>query len=247
MSNPSSPRNVTVAAPKKERVAATDRVTDALREAIVTLEMRPGEPIDKERLMEAFGVSRFPIAEALKRLQAEKLVDIRPQSGTSVSRIRLADIYENMFLRRALEAEVVEAACHGAREQLVAELRRNLRYQKAAVEAGDRVGFHILDMAFHDLLVERLDYPRVRTITENARLALDRVRRLLSSPRRHALTYDEHKAIVDAIEAGDVVGARAAMVDHIDAVLDELKEFHQENPGVFWDVKGLGRSDASEP
>lgn len=218
-----------------DRNAATDRVTRALREAIATLELRPGEPIDKERLMARFGVSRFPIAEALKRLEAEKLVDIRPQSGTSVSLIRLADVYENMFLRRALEAEVVEAICRGEREGLVAELRRNLRYQKAAVEAEDRAGFHSLDIAFHDILVGWLNYSRIRTMVENARLGLDRVRRLLASPRRHAVTFQEHVAIVDAIEAGAVAEARTAMARHIDAVMLELEEFCRLNPDVFSD------------
>ena len=61
--------------------------------------------LDKATLTTRFGVSRFPVAEALNRLKAEGLVDIRPQSGSTVSLIRLADVRENMFLRRALEAE----------------------------------------------------------------------------------------------------------------------------------------------
>ena len=86
---------------------ATDRIVGALREAIVTLELQPGSPLDKSALAARFGVSRFPVAEALNRLKDEGLVDIRPQSGSTVSLIRLADIRENMFLRRALEAETV--------------------------------------------------------------------------------------------------------------------------------------------
>ncbi len=215
------------------RGGATERVTEALREAIVTLELRPGQAIDKEGLMERFGVSRFPIAEALKRLGEEKLVDVRPQSGSSVSFIRLADAHENLFLRRALEAEMVEALCRRDNAALIADLRRNLRYQKAAVDAEDRIGFHPLDLAFHDLLIDGVRYPRIRIIVEHARLALDRVRRLLESPRRHALTYEEHVAIVDAIEARDAVRARRAMVGHIDAVMAELQDFHARNPEVF--------------
>ena len=84
---------------------ATDRIVETLREAIVTLELPPGIVLDKATLTTRFGVSRFPVAEALNRLKAEGLVDIRPQSGSTVSLIRLADVRENMFLRRALEAE----------------------------------------------------------------------------------------------------------------------------------------------
>ena len=118
---------------------------------------------------------------------------------------------------------------------LVAELRRNLRYQNVAVEADDRPGFHRLDLSFHDLLIGAAGFPRVRAMVENARLALDRVRRLLASPRRHVVTFQEHVAIVDAIEAGKAEAARAAMLAHIEAVMVELEAFSQTHPQVFAD------------
>ncbi|WP_235911982.1 GntR family transcriptional regulator [Mesorhizobium xinjiangense] len=214
---------------------ATERIVDALREAIVTLEMAPGTMLDKSELTARFGVSRFPVAEALNRLKAEGLVDIKPQSGSTVSLIRVADVQENMFLRRALEAETVALIALRHDEALLAELRRNLRYQKAAVDAEDRQGFYQLDLAFHDTLVSAIGYERVRATVEKARLALDRVRRLLGSPRRHAVTYQEHCAIVAALEQGDAVAARQAMVAHIDAVMRELEAFCDDNPGVFVD------------
>ncbi|WP_336057690.1 GntR family transcriptional regulator [Nitratireductor sp. CH_MIT9313-5] len=220
-------------APK--RGGATERITEELRQAIVTLELRPGQVLDKAELTARFGVSRFPVAEALNRLKLEGLVDIRPQSGSSVSLVRLKDVQENLFMRRALEAEIAEAVAERADQNLLAELKRNMRYQQAAVEAEDRVGFHDLDIVFHDLMVSILDYPRLRQSIESLRLSLDRVRRLLSSPRRHAVTYHEHVQILEALEARDGPRARAAMVAHIDAVLEELQRFHQQNPTVFAD------------
>ena len=180
-------------------------------------------------------MSRFPVAEALNRLKAEGLVDIRPQSGSTVSLIRLADVRENMFLRRALEAETAALLANSDDAALIAELRRNLRYQNVAVDADDRPGFHRLDLSFHDLLIGAAHFPRVRAMVENARLALDRVRRLLASPRRHVVTYQEHVAIVDAIEAGRAEAARAAMLAHIEAVMVELEAFSQTHPQVFAD------------
>jgi DNA-binding GntR family transcriptional regulator len=214
---------------------ATDRIVETLREAIVTLELRPGTVLDKTTLTTRFGVSRFPVAEALNRLKAEGLVDIRPQSGSTVSLIRLADVRENMFLRRALEAETAALLAESNDPALIAELRRNLRYQNVAVDADDRPGFHRLDLSFHDLLIGAARFPRVRAMVENARLALDRVRRLLASPRRHVVTYQEHVAIVDAIEAGRAEAARAAMLAHIEAVMVELEAFSQTHPQVFAD------------
>ena len=103
---------------------ATDRIVETLREAIVTLELPPGVVLDKATLTTRFGVSRFPVAEALNRLKAEGLVDIRPQSGSTVSLIRLADVRENMFLRRALEAETVALLAERSDAALTAELKR---------------------------------------------------------------------------------------------------------------------------
>jgi DNA-binding GntR family transcriptional regulator len=217
--------------------SATERVVEALREAIVGLELRPGAVLDKSELTKRFGVSRFPIAEALNRLKAEGLVEIRPQSGSTVSRIRLADARENMFLRRALEAEAV--AFHASRhsEPLLAELRRNMRYQKAALDADDRPGFHRLDLEFHDMLVTAVGYRRVRATVEGARLSLDRARRLLITPRRHELSYSEHIAILQAILEGDALAARAAMNAHLDSVMEELEAFSRTNPAVFADTE----------
>ncbi len=89
------------------RGGATARVIDALREAIISLELEPGTMIDKAALCDRLGFSRFPLSEALSRLQTEGLVEILPQKGTIVSLIRLSDARENMFVRRSLETEAV--------------------------------------------------------------------------------------------------------------------------------------------
>lgn len=214
---------------------ATERVVEALREAIVTLEIPPGAPLDKAVLTARFGVSRFPVAEAFTRLKAEGLVDIRPQSGSTVSLIRLADARENLFLRRALEGEALALLAARNDAALLGEVDKNLRSQKEAMEAGDQPGFHRLDLEFHDLLISAVGFPRMRATVERARLALDRVRRLLGTPRRHALTFAEHSAVVDALRKAAPDAARAAMAAHIDSVMTELEALAVERPEVFAD------------
>src|SRR4249919_3525328 len=82
-------------------------VTDTLRQAIVTLDLKPGEVIDKGAICERLGVSRFPVSEALARLQAEGLVDIAPQRGSTVSLVKLADVREYMLIRKGIESEAL--------------------------------------------------------------------------------------------------------------------------------------------
>jgi DNA-binding GntR family transcriptional regulator len=228
------------------RGGATSRVCEVLREAIISLELPPGALIDKPALCERLGVSRFPVSEALSRLQSEGLVEIQPQRGSSVALIRLADAKENMFLRRALETAAVRALAPVMATETLGALERNIRYQRAAVKADDRAGFHELDLEFHEILLDALNFPRVKGAVETSRLALERVRRLLASARRHALTLKEHEKILAALKAGDAEGAGKAMMQHLDAVNRELEALARKRPEIFadrkrWQDKGKGR------
>ncbi len=214
---------------------ATSRVCELLRGAIVSLELPPGALIDKGALCRQLGVSRFPVSEALSRLQTEGLVDIQPQRGSSVARIRLADAHESMFLRRALEAAAMQAIAPSISEETLAAVERNIRYQRAAVKAGDGAGFHMLDLEFHEILLNALKFPRVKAAVENARLALERVRRLLASARRHAVTLQEHERIFAALEERNGGKAAEAMVRHLDAVNSELEVLAKSRPEIFAD------------
>ncbi|GLS19263.1 GntR family transcriptional regulator [Labrys miyagiensis] len=218
------------------RGGTTERVQSLLREAIIGFELAPGADIDKLAICERLGVSRFPVSEALARLQNEGLVEILPQRGTRVSRIRLSDVRQSMFIRSALEAQAVRTLALNHRDALLPSLERNLRYQHAATEAGDRRDFHRLDLEFHLILLDALGYARVKAAVEAARANLDRVRRLLSSPRHHALTVTDHEKIVAALAAGDADAAGRAMEEHLDFVITELVAFAAENPALFEDL-----------
>src|SRR3569623_590029 len=107
MSAHASPYDFLAAPLTVARGNVTASVTEELRRAIVTQELRPGEVLVKGAICERFGVSRFPVSEALARLQADGLVDIQPQRGSTVSLVRLADVIECMLIRKALECEAL--------------------------------------------------------------------------------------------------------------------------------------------
>jgi len=214
-------------------------VTDTLRQAIVTLDLKPGEVIDKSAICERLGVSRFPVSEALARLQAEGLVDILPQRGSTVSLVRIADVLEYMLIRKALEAEAVRVVTGNHSEELAETLHRNMSYQRAAAEIDDQQGFHERDLEFHDIIFGDMRFTKVKAVIENTRANLDRARRLILTPRRLEVTIAEHQRILDAIESGDGQKAAAAMRAHIDSVIAELLAFARENPGLFADGQML--------
>jgi DNA-binding GntR family transcriptional regulator len=152
-----------------------------------------------------------------------------------VALIRLADAKENMFLRRALEAAAVRVLAPVISKEALGGLQRNIRYQKAAVKADDRAGFHKLDIEFHEILLEALGFPRVKAAVDSARSALERVRRLLASARRHAITLREHQRILEALETGDGERAAEEMIRHLDAVNRELEARARAQPEIFAD------------
>ncbi len=228
-----APYGFLVPFPREQRGQTTERVERVLRAAIVGLDFAPGEFIDKGAVCERLRVSRFPVSEALGRLAAEGLVEVLPQRGTRAARIRLGEVREAMMIRRALEAMVAETAARHLPDDALAALQDNLAAQASTVAQDDRLRFHALDLAFHEILVTGLDLPRVAMVIEASRANIDRVRRLLSSPRRHALTLDEHHRIFQAVEARDPERARRAMEAHLDAVSEELDRFSVERPDAF--------------
>ncbi len=218
---------------RDKRGGAVQHVQDAIRDAIVRLDMQPGAFIDKAALCAQLGVSRFPVSEALGRLADEGFVEVLPQRGTRVTRIDLADCHEAMFIRRALESDGVRQVAANVDDRLLATLRDILRDQEAAMEHDDRPRFHEGDLALHDALLGALGFERVAIAVSAARAKLDRMRLFMCTPQRQAATFAEHRAIVAALAARDCAAAARAMETHLDMVMDELTAFSAQHPDAF--------------
>jgi len=217
-----------------QRGRTMQRVQEALRDAIVTLALAPGEFIDKEAVCNRLGVSRFPVSEALGRLADEGLVEVLPQRGTRVNRIDIAACRQASFIRRALEVEATGAIAPRIDDGFIARLASNLLEQKRAVEKADARLFFRHDAAFHDVLLSELGYDRVKLAVEAARGNLDRVRHLLlRTPQRQAQSYEEHVVIAEALKNRDAQAARRAMQQHLDNALADIEARAAKNPEIF--------------
>lgn len=218
---------------RDKRGGTVQHIHDVIRDAIVQLELAPGALIDKSALCERLGVSRFPVSEALGRLAEDGFVEILPQRGTRVTRINLADCREAMFIRRSLEADTVRLIARQGDPKLLNAVRDSLVAQHAAMKDDDRIAFHALDLALHDLLLDALGFERVKTAVYAARAKLDRMRLFLCTPQRQASTIEEHEQILEALRAGDPAAAGLAMEKHLDMVMAELATFSATRPDVF--------------
>lgn len=220
--------------PSAVRQSKAQQIYAQLKQSIISGELAPDVSIDKGELCRRFGVSRLPVTGAVERLAFEGLVVVEPQRGSYVSRIRVGDVKQWMLVRRVLEVEAAEACARGLDDAWVAEIGRNLGYQRAALGQGDMDGFYALDVAFHRLLIEGLGLDRVGEILDSVRTHIERVRRiLLPEPGRDSGTLKEHEAIHRMIARRRPAAAAAAMRKHLDRVLSELETFERRHPNFF--------------
>lgn len=212
----------------------SQRVYQTLRQAILSVTYRPGEIIRKPEICAALGVSRSPVSDAVAWLATEGLVDVVPQAGTFVARFSMVEIREGAFLREAIELHAVETVAQTITEDQLQLLRRNLAWQAALVEAGDRAGFYQADAGMHELILSFTGFRRLAQVAETAWLHVNRARQMiLPVPGRAAQTLEEHRAILSALEARDAQAARAATRRHLGQLIRHLEPLERDRPELF--------------
>ena len=205
-----------------------------IKRAILTLKFKPNEALSEKELSRMLGVSRTPVREALIKLADEGLVDIKPQSGTYVSPIRVAEVVEAQFIREVLETAVVGRAAASAEASLRKSLRVNLQAQQAAIADGDLAEFIKLDEAFHHSFSDSCNLPRAWRVIQNVKGQLDRVRYLsLPHPGHVGQLYAQHKAIAESVFAGQADVAMEHMRHHLREVFKSIDELMREQPSFF--------------
>lgn len=210
------------------------QVLHALRHAIVTMRIKPGEMLSEQEIADRLRVSRSPVREAFIKLGEAGLVRILPQRGTQVVKISQAAVEDARFIREAIERAVVReaAACRDARAH--ARIADNLARQRRAVRAKDTEAFFDLDEEFHRLLAAAAGRPSAWHIVEDLKPQMDRVRYLsIEHATPMHVIVAQHTAIAEAVTAGDAPRAEAALHDHLTEILRALPELASQYPDLF--------------
>lgn len=210
------------------------RVYRVLRQAIVTMQFRPGQALSEQEIADQLGVSRQPVREAFIKLSESGLLTIRPQRGTFVVKISVKQVLDARFVREAVETAVVRKACETITPAGLAELRDNLKAQWDIADEPVPVRFLELDEAFHRTIAIGAECDYAWRIVEETKAQMDRVRYLsvpYATPIRRLIS--QHQAVVEAIVARDPAKAEAAMGLHLREILTSLPELEGKFPDLF--------------
>lgn len=212
----------------------SDRVYASMKAAILSLDFPPGAVLRKGPICQRLGISRTPVSDAILKLETEGLVEVVPQSATRVSRMSMAEIREDAFLREALEVAAVAYAAEHRNDELIARLSRNLRMQQLQIEDGDFEEFHKTDQEFHRLIHDCCKIARLQDTIRFVSNHVDRARLLLlPEPGRVTDTLSEHQQVFDAVRAGDSDAARVAMQTHVRQLIKRLEPLEKQRPELF--------------
>jgi DNA-binding GntR family transcriptional regulator len=207
-------------------------VFDILRTNILGRGFRPGDRLDVRALADQLGVSATPVKDAVTRLAAEGLVEIRPRSGTFVAELTPDAVAETFEIRRALECLAAERVVNQVTPDLLARFEAIIEAMERPVSnERDRAEHEQKNLELHALLVETSTNRRLAELYRslNAHLTIARIHSR-RRPQEERLEQErrEHRAILDALRARDATALASALDRHIrragGALVGDLRE-----------------------
>lgn len=204
----------------RERKTMTDYLATALRTAIYDGQFADGEELNQVELAAFFGVSRVPIREALRQLQAEGLVRNIAHHRTEVSGLTLPQILEFIEMRAVLESYMLRKGAPNLDKTVLAQLRDICDETDLLRDYGQR--WVVKNWEFHRLLYGSQSKAMVDTV-ERIHLNIERYARHAGTAERQKQAAAEHRQILNAIERRNYEKATALLERHIRNTGEEIR------------------------
>ena len=200
----------------------TEMVSATLRQAIIEGTLASGETIRQDQLAAAFGVSRMPIREALRQLEAEGLVEFYPHRGSVVAAIEPKDILELFEIRLLLECHAIPkavASIDPASLDRAADILDEIDAEPDVAKWGE------LNRRFHLTLYGGIKGSRLYTMVEAQYRHLDRLVRLVLSQLDYAeKSQAEHRVLLQHFRDGNAGSAADTLRGHLTVSSNRLAE-----------------------
>jgi phosphonate utilization transcriptional regulator len=203
-------------------------VQSELERMILSGELPPGEKLTEVALAARLGVSRGPLREAFRMLEEAGLVRTEKNRGVFVRDLPVEEAIEIFDLRATMDELVGRRLAAGIAPAALKEIRGLVDQMEHAVKAKDAHTYHLLNLRFHDRLVELAGNRKLTAIYRKLIKELSLFRRLdLADGWLMPISAGEHRQIVKAIASGDVEAAGRAMFEHVMESKERTIKNHQ--------------------
>lgn len=198
----------------------------ALEDDIVTGRLNAGDKLDEQQLASRFRVSRTPVREAIRHLEAQGVVQVRPRMGAIVASFTIPQILEMFEVMAQLESLCARLAARRMNAQEKESLQQYHEICGEAARAGEFNDYYHKNVTFHEAIYAGAHNGYLQEQTLRLRSLLAAYRRYqLSFKGRIAASYVEHGAIVQAIMDSDDEAASRHMHEHVNIQGDTFTDF----------------------
>ena len=207
------------------RTSLGDQVYDLLKAKILSGEFASGQRLSPQELSKRLQVSVTPIRDALRRLEADGLVEVLPRRGTFVSRFTAQDVREVFESRRIIEQAAAEKL-PTASETVIQRMSALLEAMAALIDGeivSDYPRYLKLDEEFHNCILEILQNQRLTEFYHSLRAYTYVARALFPvADRRLPQTHEEHCEILEAFQQRNVARAKQVIATHLDNAMTDI-------------------------
>jgi DNA-binding GntR family transcriptional regulator len=207
------------------RQSLTVAVADKLRDQIIRGEIPEGAQLRQDAIATQYRVSRIPVREALRQLDAEGLIAIVPNRGAVVPALSADDVEELFSIRMLLEPEVLKLSIPHLTEDDFSQAQEVLRNYAQELRHEDHVSsWGRMNWQFHSILYSRANQPRFMAIIRNVNNSGERYTRLqlyLTHGMKRA--NEEHDRILELCRERDIAAACKLLRQHIQYAGESLK------------------------
>jgi len=201
----------------------TQRIADSITTAIVERRLMPGTKLAEQKIADVFKVSRTLVRQALMQLSRDKLITLEPARGARVAEPSVEEARQVFEARGMLEIAMIRRAAAELGTAQIAELRVHLKSEADAVQRTDVSGRTRLLADFHVVVARMLGNEVLAHMLGDLVSRCSLIALMYQSAHSAEHSFDEHVAIVDAIEKHDARGAVRLMESHLHNVERNLQ------------------------
>ena len=193
-----------------------DVVFNTLREAILKGDLKPGERLMELQLAAQLGVSRTPIREAIRMLEQEGLAVTVPRKGAEVAKMTLKGMEDVLEIREALDILACQLACDRITEEQLTNLAEKKKAFEDSLKSGNVKAIAATDVAFHDVIYDATNNPKLVNMLNNLREQIYRYRvEYLKNADNYPKLIQEHNAIFDSLANRNHENATSSIREHV--------------------------------